>query len=180
MTLRDYRASDLESCVAIVNEAWDFDGQLHPQSLADFVKRLYTAGTLAESRQATVIETDGEVQAFLFGRAGARDLYRNEYSGVPGRMRVLIRFLSLPGAGPIAKFGWLRAIAAHQIARHRVEPIGDGEVTLFAAATESQGRGYGRQLMDAYVEQCRQLGVERLTLETDVESSYCWGRLRSV
>ena len=45
-------------------------------------------------------------------------------------------------------------------------------MTLFAASPASQGKGYGRRLMDAYVEHCRHLGIERLTVETDVESSY--------
>ena len=170
--MREYRPSDVDRCVAIVNQAWDFDARLRPQSLADFVKRLYTAGTLAESRYARVIDSDGEVQAFLFGRAGAGDMYHNEYSGVRGRMRTLARLLTLPGVSFAAKFHWLRVINAHEIARRRVEPIGEGEVTLFAAAVESRGQGFGQRLMDAYVTHCRQLGVARVTVETDIESNY--------
>jgi GNAT superfamily N-acetyltransferase len=169
---REYRPTDLGRCVAIVDEVWDFDGHLRPRTLADFVKRLYTSGSLAESRYARVIDRDGEVQAFLFGRAGTSDLYRNEYSGVIGRVRTLCRFLGLRGVGFATKLGWLRAIAVHQITRQRIEPVGEGEVTLFAAALAAQGKGYGRRLMDAYVDHCRELGIERLTVETDVESNY--------
>ena len=170
--MREYQPSDLDRCVAIVNEVWDFDRHLRPQSLADLVKRLYTAGTLAGSRYANVVATGGEVRAFLFGRAGTGDLYRTEYSGVAGRMRALGQFLAMPGVSLTAKLGWLRAVMGHQITRQRIEPVGEGEVTLFAAAAESQGKGYGRRLMDAYVEHCRRVGIERLTVETDVESNY--------
>lgn len=170
--MREYRPGDLDRCVAIVGEVWDFDEHLRAQALADFVKWLYTAGTLAESRYARVIESGGEVQALLFGRAGTGDPYRNEYSGVIGRVRTLGRFLALPGVGFASKLGWLRAIAVHQITRRRIEPVGEGEVTLFAAALAAQGKGHGRRLMDGYVDHCRRLGIERLTVETDVDSNY--------
>ncbi len=170
--MREYRTADLDRCVAIVNEVWDFDTNIGPPALADFVKRFYVAGTLAESRHARVIDTGGEVQALLFGWAGTDNRYRNEYSGIAGRLRTLTRLLTLPKVRFVTKLDWLRAITAHQVARQRIEPIGDGEVTLFAAALTSQGKGYGRRLMDAYVDHCRQLGIEWLTVETDVESNY--------
>ena len=172
MTLRSYQPDDLARCMEIVDEAWAFSDRVRPPALAEFALRLYTAGSLAQSRYASVVEEADGVEAFLFGRAGSGDRFRTEFSGPVGRLRPLRRLLGIRGLGLGDKFGWLRDITRHEIARARVQPVGDGEVTLFAAAKAARGKGHGRRLMDDYAEHCRRLGIDRLTLETDVESSY--------
>ena len=91
--VREYRMTDLDRCVAIVNEVWDFDTNIEPPTLADFVKRFYVAGTLAESRYARVIDRDGKVHALLNNdgsiaemcgngaRCAARYAYRHAIAG---------------------------------------------------------------------------------------------------
>ncbi len=158
--------------MAIVDEAWGFSEHLQPPALAEFALRLYTAGSLAGSRFAAVTAGEHGVDALLFGRAGSGERFRTEFSGPSGRLRTLRTLLMLRGLTIGDKLGWIRDITRHESRRARIQPIGHGEVTLFAAAKAARGKGYGRRLMDAYVDHCRGLGIDRVTLETDVESSY--------
>jgi hypothetical protein len=45
VTIRAYDSTDLDRCMAIVDEAWDFSAHLRPPALAEFALRMYTAGS---------------------------------------------------------------------------------------------------------------------------------------
>lgn len=171
-TLRDYRDEDLAACMDLVNQAWDFDGRLGNPDLSGFIKDFYVTGPLAESRHYRVIEEDQRVLGLIFGRCGPGKVYRTDYTGVRGRLRAAGRLLSLRGWTLGEKFAWLKAIQGHEAARARVMRQTGTEITLLVVESVSQGKGLGRQLMDEYVEQCRRLGKERITVETDVHANF--------
>ncbi len=155
----------------IVNRVWAFDENLHPPNLADLATKLYTATSLAGSDFAIVIGDEDQVCGFLFGKAGARDHYKTEYSGFAGSLRALGQMLALRGARLRRKLSLVSASAQHQRNRNRVAPPADCEVTLFAVDPDAQGRGHGRTLMTRFVDHCREVGGSRITLETDTESN---------
>ena len=170
--LRDYRQQDFDSCVAIVGKVWDFAGNLHPPAFATFVNRLYTGSSLAESRYAKVIAGDDGATGLLFGRCGPGPVVPTVYSGVGGRLRTVAKLMAIRDMRARDKWSWLNLIAAHEAARRKVAPRTEGEVNLFAVDPVAQGFGYGRALMDDYVAHCRRAGLDKLTVETDVESNY--------
>ena len=170
--IRPYQDDDYEACLDIVDQAWDFAGRLQPESLADFGIRLYTIGSLAESNYAVVVEEAGRAVGFLFGRAGSTMKYRTPYSGLRGRLRLLREFVSLGGLTTGEKWRWFLAINRHQTNRTKLGVRIKDEVTLFAVAATARGKGYGGELMASFVEHCRQLGIERIVVETDSDSSY--------
>lgn len=43
---------------------------------------------------------------------------------------------------------------------------------MFALAPKTQGKGYGKLLMNAFIEYCNTKKVNRITLETDSECNY--------
>jgi ribosomal protein S18 acetylase RimI-like enzyme len=155
-----------------VDEAWDFTGHLQPQSIAEFGKRFYTLGSLAESNYAVVVEEAGAVVGFLFGRAGSHAKVGTPYSGPAGRLRLLGEFIRLRGLSPGDKWRWFKAINRHRVNRARVGIKIKDEVTLFAVDASARGKGYGRQMMSQFVGRCRELGVERIVVETDSDSSF--------
>ncbi len=171
-TLRDYRPDDLERCMDLVNQAWDFDGHLEHPAVAAVAKDFYVNGSLAESRHYRVVEDDGVVLGLLFGAAGHGSLFDNGYRGLAGGLRMLGRLLGAKGWGFGEKLRWLRAIGAHNVARRSVLALSDSEITLLVVDAAARGRGLGRMLMDEYIDLCRSLGKDRITVETDLHSNF--------
>jgi GNAT superfamily N-acetyltransferase len=170
--IRDFNIDDMPHCQSLVNKVWDFDGKFKPAQVATLFKKVYTTGSLAESNFHIVIEAEQRVKGFLFGKCGNKNLYRTEYSGVIGSFRILLHILLLKGLPFQKKFFFIKTLFQHQINRAQVEPSRENEVNLFAVDPDSQGKGYGKQLMQAYIDFCKQQNVKRVTLETDKECNY--------
>jgi GNAT superfamily N-acetyltransferase len=168
--MRDYKEADLAECVRLVNLAWDFDSRL--AGLSVFAGLAYAAGSLAQSNFAKVIDDNGALCGFLFGRCGPDPVQRNQYSGPLGGVRILTQLIAVPGVGIRKKLHLLKALVNHEAARRAVEPDRSCEVNLFVVDPASQGKGRGRALMGAFVDHCRSCGAARVTVETDVESNY--------
>ena len=66
--IRDYRESDFETCVHLVNKVWKFDDHFSPAALSRFFQKVYVGGALGESNSLEVVEHDGRVMGFLFGK----------------------------------------------------------------------------------------------------------------
>ena len=172
VTLRTYRDADFPACADLVNRAWDLDRRLRPVEFALLAKELYTGSSLAESNYASVVESDGDVVGFIYGRCGAGRPYRNPYATPWGRARVMARFLALRDLRLLAKLRWIRAMAQHQWNRSRTGVTMDNEITLFVVEREAQGKGYGRLLLADFLDRCRARGARRVVVETDRDSNY--------
>lgn len=170
--LRTYHDQDFAACVEIVNQVWGFDQKFTPPALSTLFKEMYTGVSLAASNFYRVVEEDGQVVGFLFARCGADALYRNAYSGSVGVLRFFYRLLTTRGVSLKRKLYYVQIIVQHEMNRRAVEATRLNEANLLAVDPRTQGKGYGRLLMDAYITQCRVLQVTRITLETDKESNY--------
>jgi GNAT superfamily N-acetyltransferase len=170
--VRDYAPEDLARATELVNQAWDFDGNIANPMMADLAKDLYVNGSLAASRHYRVVEEDGDVVGLLFGAAGEGPLYPSVYRGFRGTLRTLGKLFRVPDLTLREKLRWLGAMRSHEVARLRAHRRSDAEVTLLAVDAAMRGRGFGRQLMDEYVAVCRSLGKSQVTVETDVHSSF--------
>jgi GNAT superfamily N-acetyltransferase len=171
-TLRDYQPDDLVRCQELINQAWDFDGNIAHPEVAALAKDIYVNGSLAESRHYRVVEDDGVVLGLLFGAAGVADKFPNGYGGVVGSLRVLLRLLRVRNWSFAEKRRWIATIRAHEVARAEVNRRSDSEITLLAVDEAARGRGLGGQLLAEYLEVCRSLGKARVTVETDVLSNF--------
>jgi GNAT superfamily N-acetyltransferase len=167
--IRDYQPTDFNACVELVNKVWDFDTKFKPDNLAKLFKKTYTEGSLGESNFYIVVEEKNQVKGFLFGKCGNKNLYKNKYGGVRGGVQTLFQLLNLKGLNLKKKIFYIKIMFAHQIARNKVEPSRENEVNLFAVDPDAQGKGYGKMLMNAYIEFCKQNIAKRVTLETDKE-----------
>lgn len=164
--IRNFTPADYPRCVHIVDAVWHFDERFKPAGLADFFKQTYVGGSLSVSNFAVVIEDNGQVQGFLFGRCGRQPLFKNEYSGTRGYLKAVAQLLLIRQVRLKTKFHYLTLIAEHE--RHRLQLESRvNEVHLFAVAPSAQGHGYGQRLLDAFISHCQQHQVNRITLETD-------------
>jgi GNAT superfamily N-acetyltransferase len=170
--IRNYSHNDFSKCVEIVNKVWDFDSKFKPNQLADLFKKIYVSASLASSNFNIVIEEDGIVKGFLLGKCGNSILYENESSGLWGKLNLLFQLLSLKGVSFKKNLHYLKIIAQHEANRRKIEPDRNNEVNLFAVDPSSQGKGFGKLLMNTFLNHCKKLKVLRVTLDTDKECNY--------
>ena len=172
LTVRNYKDSDFSACVDIINHVWDFDTRFQPQQLSDVFKEIYVGGSLAGSNFSVVVERHNKIQGFLFGKCGKTKLHKTKYSGLIGNLKFMLQLFSVPGVPVKRKCYYVKIIGEHERNRRRVEATRANEVNLFAVDPSAQGNGYGKLLMNAFIEHCRSLQVKRITLETDKTCNY--------
>jgi len=170
--IRDYTDSDFKDCLSIVNEVWQFDKHFPPKELSDLFLRIYAGGSYAGSNFVKVVEEDGRVKGFIFGKLEHRKLFKNEFSGLIGQIRILWKLLKIKRVPLKKKFSYLNMMNTHEINRRKAEPRKSSEVTLFAAAPDSQGKGYGKLLINEFISACKAENIKRIILETDAECNY--------
>ncbi len=170
--IREYCSSDYSRCREIVDEVWRFSDVFKPEQLADLFLDVYTGGSLAASNYALVIEDAGSVQGFLFGKCGSGRTIRTRYSGLRGNLRFLWQLVTIKGLTWKTRTEYMARVNEHEVNRLRAEMHRDNEVQLFAVSPASQGKGYGKALMEAYIQECKRMNVKRVTLDTDTESNY--------
>lgn len=170
--IRKFEKSDLDKCVEIVNDVWDFDSRFIPAQLSELFKRAYIGGSFSASNFAIVIEEDRIVKGFLFGKCGSRNLFKGEYGGIKGGLRFLLQLLFLKGVSLKKKLYYINILREHEKNRRKVEPTRENEVNLFAVTPKTQGKGYGKLLMNAFIDYSKNLNVNRVTLDTDKECNY--------
>lgn len=162
--LRGYRDSDYESCEALVNDAWKFDGNFKPQELSDVAKCMYTKGSVIGSNFRKVVEINGRVVGFIFGL--------NEMSSKPKRgvlfgLSMLRRILCINGMSFKDKRQLFKAINTHEVNRSKIVDRGTSEIVLFVVDPNYQGVGNGKRLLSEFTTQCKNSGVKSIIVETN-------------
>lgn len=170
--LRDYQDGDFNSCMHLVNKVWEFDQHFHPPSLSDLFKRIYTGGSLGASNFNKVIEEHSLVKGFLFGKIENVEVPKNEFNRLSGQLKLFKDLLWIKGGSLGKKLSYIHMINTHEGNRRRAEPKKNSEVNLFVVDPASQGKGYGRLLMQSFINECKKQGVLRIILETDSKSNF--------
>lgn len=167
--IRPFKNSDLTRCAAIVNKVWTFNSKFKPEQLSELFLDYYTGGSLSASNFAVVAEEHNIVKGFLFGKCGNEKLIKTGYSGLWGKIKFLFQLLFLRGVSLKKKWFYLNIAGVHEVNRRKVEPERINEVNLFAVDPDTQGKGYGKLLMNDFIEHCKKENVSRITLDTDGE-----------
>jgi len=89
------------------------------------------------------IEEEDRVQGFLFGNSGKKDLYKTEYSGLRGTLRIINEMFSIEGVPFRKKLQYLWMERIHERNRNKIVPESENEVNLFAVDPNAQGRSFG-------------------------------------
>jgi ribosomal protein S18 acetylase RimI-like enzyme len=161
--IRAYQDSDYPQCEALVNQAWGFDQAFSPSNLSEFVKILYTKGSVVNSNDRYVAEIDGKVVGFLFGL--------NEQLKKPGlqlgfRFSLLFKSFGIKNSTPPLN-DLLKAAHQHEKNRSRIVNKKRSEIVLFVVDRECQGKGVGKSLWAHFKKRCGDSGVSRIVVETN-------------
>ena len=79
--IRDFQESDFDGCAHLVNKVWDFDRHFPPSELSNLFLRIYTGSSLAESNFKKVVDENGKISGFLFGKVENQPLQMNDFRG---------------------------------------------------------------------------------------------------
>ena len=169
---RKYKNNDYSACNKIINSIWDFDNRFKPQNLSELFKKIYVLSSLSASNFTIIIEEDEDIKGFLFGNCGNKNLFKNKYSGISGKISILINLLFLKGVSLKKKLHYIHSIGIHEQNRSAIEPSRENEVNLFAVKPDCQGKGYGKILLNEFINYCKTAKIKRITLETDRECNY--------
>jgi len=168
---RDYQKSDFAACQTLVNKVWEFDSHFHPPALSKLFQKIYTGGSLAASNFSRVVDEKGQVKGFLFGKIENKKIPKSEYSGFSGQLKIIFSLFFIPKVTFKAKLAYLNKINTHEINRRTVESRKCSEVNLFVVDPACQGEGWGRRLINEFIEACSKENINRIVLETDSESN---------
>lgn len=165
---RKYKESDYLECEELVNRAWDFDGNLQPSEFANLAKYVYTQGSVLSSNHFEVVEIDGVVVGFIFGRNERKQKTSNSLLFGIG---VFWRLLWLKFSGKKEKSKLVKALVTHEKNRSKLVLKGQSEIILFVVCETFQGKGLGKQLMANFLESCGNSGVNTVVVETNQQGA---------
>lgn len=170
--IRDFQENDFNLCTALVNKVWGLDKHFSPAGLAVFVQNLFVGMSAANSNFLKVIEDNNTIVGLIFGKIEKQKCYKNSYSGILGFLKLIKQLFTIKGVSFGEKYNLLKGIISHEKKRKKVESKKSSEVNLFAVHPDSQGKGYGKKLINEFIQTCKQYGVKRLVLETDADCNY--------
>ncbi len=141
---------------------WPMLDQAEPALTMDILRLFYLAGT-----KSLVAEVNGEVGGILMGMAPTRlmPLLRAGAASGPFLFRLLTNRYHMSRLAR-KHFRQLCGGYAPHVYFHPVYPRLN-EIALFTAHKDFRGKGYGRMLMDAFVEAAVDRGGTRATVCTD-------------
>ncbi len=163
--IRKYKDSDYAQCEELVNQAWGFDDILFPQALADFAKCMYTKGSVLTSNWQMVVEVEGEVAGFLFG---FNEFSKKTSRNIVFRLKMLWWLIRIKCDNPDVKHEFINALKMHEQNRAKIVDKGVSEIVLFVVGKEHRGKSYGKELWQAFLDQCKSSGVASIVVETNM------------
>lgn len=164
---RKYQEKDLEQCVKIVGDVWNFDLPFPEKKLSQYVKTAFTAISLKFSNYAFVIEENGVIKGFIFCKLEDKKLPKNYISWFK-----LGRYLLFTSVSFFEKLKLLKLFLQHEHSSKQAENHRNNQVNLFAVSSSSQGKGYGKILMQNFLNLCKEKNISRVVLDTDTNCNY--------
>lgn len=169
--VRKYEASDLRACAELAAEAWPSRISTIPREDQVAGMEGYMMSALAASTWAEVLEESGHVVGFLYGR-----IEKHRKAGVTlvpkqSLISVASAFIAARHERPsnILRMIWNVSLTELKMSVNR--PRSDAEITMLTVGSAHRGKGYGRLLVERFVDAARAAGASVLTVYTDDQSS---------
>ncbi|MEM2891584.1 MAG: GNAT family N-acetyltransferase [Thermoplasmata archaeon] len=171
VTIRRCAASDLRACAELAAQAWP--SRTSSMSWNDQVAGMegYMMSTLAASTWAEVLEESGRVVGFLYGRidkhwkAGMRLMpKRSRFSAVSA-------FIASRRERPLWFLRMMWHMAMTELKLYLNRPHSDAEITMLIVDAAHRGKGYGRLLVERFIDVAKAGGASAVTVYTDDQSS---------
>lgn len=176
VTYQRFNRKYLKSCQEIIKSTWPFHKHFINPKKPDYIYKYYILDCENWSEhQDLLIDEYGQVQAILFGsieKPGV--LLTLKYLWKHIKINAEIRYHILNGdlGNRKAALAVLHEIKELNILGESPADQFDSEVNLFIARPELRGKGYGKKLMDRYVEFCRENHLKSSFLWTTSECTY--------
>lgn len=164
---RDY--SDLK---VLINDAWHFENYINNPKSVEHMLNVNMHMALLSQNYTQVAELNGEVVGFLYGRvAGQR---------IPLKNLIHLPYILFHGACLLLKShhernlirGFFNLIKVYMKLLKNTKTEYDGELVFFVVNSKCRGKGIGKQLLNNYLDYCRQNSVKNIYVYTDVNCNY--------
>lgn len=166
-----YRKDYLEDLARIVMETWHFEKDLKNPKDPMLINRYYIKSCLIGSVHQDVVVENGRALGVLFGS----DERRGGLAKALAFAGLGVRFLGEILLGRLgrrrAALRMIREMSWMSRAGEAVKGF-DSEVNLFILSGATRGKGYGRALMDRYLDFCRAQGMKKVFLWTTPTCTY--------
>lgn len=166
----------LNSCADLVRKTWNLHGGFKNLKRKELVYIYYflTCENYSEHLELLVNEND-EVKGVLFGSIEDESyLQMIKYRIKSLKLAHWVRFHLNKGnlGDKIRAERMLASMSEMDAAGEEYADEFDSEINLFIVSKELRGKGYGRKLMDNYVEFCKSHALDTAFLWTDLDCSF--------
>lgn len=168
MILREYRNSDHKALEDVVRETWKYDRFCSPKT-AKKMADVYLNSCLVNQTFIRVAEMNGEPVGIIMGK-NIQD-HKCPFSLRLRWLRSIISlYLSKEGRDVSKIFSCVQGIDK-ELLSHCSEDY-KGELAFFAIREKCRGKGIGRKLFQAAVDDMRANGISKFYLFTDTTCNY--------
>lgn len=171
-----YHPRYLDDCARMVQQTWPFEKDLINPREPLWLYRHYVLDCVNWSTHLDVlVDEEDRAQGLLFGsieRPRGPLLWRYLLTQLGIRSQLYWHILKGDLGQRSAALALHRSMRALNTRGETTERPFDSEVNLFILSPQLRGQGYGRQLMDRYVDFCKQHQLRTAFLWTTVDCSY--------
>ena len=166
----------IQSCM-LMEQTWDLNDWLEDPEDETLIFKHYFESALNYSRYTDfIVSEDGRVMGYLM----ASDMKNKTLASTMGsglkNMVTTLTFFKNGILGRMGERGPALAVAQLLCDLDRITYEGDteydSEITLFFVGTDLRGQGYGRKLMDRYLDYCKASAIKTIVLSTDLDCNY--------
>lgn len=170
LTYAKYEKKYLKSCMEIIRSTWTFDKDFINPKKPDYVYKYYVLDCVNWSEHLDLlVDEQGQAMGILFGSIENTSLgKRLKFKARQIALRAEFWYHILNGDFGDRK----RAVAVYKDMRNinadgeSAARLFDSEVNLFILSPAVRGQGYGKKLMDRYIEFCKQNRLKKAFLWT--------------
>ncbi len=169
---REVNKHDYNDLKVLINDAWHFEKYTNnPNSVKHILNaNMHTA--LLTQNYTQVAELNGEVVGFLYGRVDGRSIPLKNLTHLP--------YILFHGACLLLKSrhernlvrGFFNLIKVYTKLLQNTKSEYDGELVFFVVSSKCRGKGIGKQLLNNYLDYCRQNSVKNIYVYTDENCNY--------
>ncbi|MEJ9209769.1 GNAT family N-acetyltransferase, partial [Paenibacillus larvae] len=176
LQFKKYDKKYLESCTALLRSTWGFEKKFIQPKKPELIYQYYVLSCENYSKHLDlIVDEHDDVKGILFGSIEDIDVFdemKYKLKGLKTNLRMLFYLIR-------GDFGERKKALRIINAFYEVNKLGvttnkpfDSEINLFIISPELRGMGYGKKLMDRYIEFCKENDLLSAFLWTDIGCSY--------
>lgn len=176
LKFKKYNRRYLRSCAELIKTTWDLEEGFENPKKVDIIYQYFVMSCVNYSEHLDIIvDEKNNVKGLLFGSI--------EDESYPQMIKYMIRVLKMKLWASVnlilGNFGDRKTALIINNENNSIDKLGeayakkfDGEINLFIVSPELRGKGYGKKLMDNYIEFCKENELHKIFLWTELSCSY--------